>query len=74
MTTAAEIQMLQEEGIKRHAATLDRIRNRMLLPLIDWTLVRACGGPRRKRWDKFGAYHRRQIKKWLKKNRLEVKT
>lgn len=73
MTTATEIQMLQEQGIKRQAAILDQIRNKWLVPMIDWTFVRICGGPRRKRWDKFGAYYRRQLKKWMKKNKLEIR-
>ncbi len=71
MTTATEIQMMMAEGIKRNMG-IQRAAERMLAPMVDRTME-ILFGPKRKRWDRYGAYHRRQVKKWSAKNRLEIK-
>lgn len=61
--TATEIRMRMEESMR---GPLARLQERLLKPLFDRTFDIALG-PRRKSWDQYGAYHRRQLKKWRKR-------
>lgn len=67
MTTASEIEARMVEGQRQIEALAERYRCHALDPLIDEVFGRLCGAPRRRRWDQFGAYHRRQMKKWSKR-------
>lgn len=64
MSTAVEVMLKQRHGQLR----LDRIRLKMESA---WqhAMREALTGPRRRRWDQYGAYHRRMMKKWLKRRR-----
>ena len=72
MTTATEIRMMMAKGLKRQEG-FQRVAESMLAPMVDKTMA-ILFGPKRKRWDRTGTYYRRQIKKWLNRNRLEIRT
>lgn len=65
--TATEVQMSWEAWSRK----VNDLNSQLLGPMVDRILglvsEQALGAPKRKRWDQYGAYHRKQVKKWRKR-------
>lgn len=67
-STAVEMKAQLQAGYARTTFMTERFRFLLLSPMID-AVTKALGGrpsPKWKRWDQYGAYHKRQMKKWSK--------
>lgn len=66
MSTATEVEMRIAEQMPKFDIARQALHGLSTRLLEGYTA--AFLGPRRKRWDQFGAYYRRQLKKWRKRN------